>query len=70
MAAKKAAPAFKLGDRVTVRNFPHWRGRIVELRGPLGPGGMQVYGVRLREKPKSTYAELSEDLLILIPAKD
>ena len=70
MATKKAAPTFKLGDRVTVRYFPHWRGRIVELRGPLAPGGMQVYGVRIRQKPKSFYVELGEDELILIPAEE
>jgi len=69
MAVKKAAQTFKLGDRVTVRHFPNWRGRIVELRGPLGPGGMQIYGIRIREKPKSAYIELREDELILIPAE-
>jgi hypothetical protein len=70
MTAKKTAPAFQLGDRVTVRYFPHWRGRIVELRGPLSPGGVQVYGVRIRQKPGSFYVELSEDELILLPPKE
>jgi hypothetical protein len=70
MAAKRATQAFKLGDRVTVEYFPHWRGKIVELRGPLAPGGMQVYGVRIRQKPKSFYVELREDQLILIPDEE
>jgi hypothetical protein len=53
---------------VTVRYWPKWRGRIVELRGPLGPGGVQIYRVRFPGKPKPDYIELREDQLILIPA--
>ena len=42
MAVKKGTERlFKLGDRVSVRYVPEWRGRIVELRGPLGLGGAQ-----------------------------
>ena len=38
MAAKnKKEIFFNLGDRVKIRHTD-WRGRIVELRGPLGPG--------------------------------
>ncbi|HEX5271073.1 MAG TPA: hypothetical protein VFW33_11320 [Gemmataceae bacterium] len=70
MVAKKTAPAFQLGDRVTVRHWPEWRGRIVELRGPLGPGGVQIYRVRFPGEPKPDYIELREDQLILIPPKD
>jgi hypothetical protein len=69
MAAEKTPPRLKVGDRVTVRYWPDWRGRIVELRGPLGPGGAQIYGVRFPGKPKSEYVELREDQLILIPAE-
>ena len=43
------------------------RGRIVELRGPLGPGGAQIYRIRLRQKPKPVYIEVREDQLTLIP---
>jgi hypothetical protein len=70
MATKKAVQAtepFKVGDRVTVRYFPHWRGRIVEFRGPLGPGGALIYRVRFPQKPKADYIELREDQLIHIP---
>ena len=42
-------------------------GRIVELRGPLGPGGAQIYRIRIPRKPKSMYIELREDQLIPIP---
>jgi hypothetical protein len=34
------------------------RGKILELRGSLGPGGAQVYRVRYRRKPKAAYIEV------------
>jgi len=68
MASKKPAVAFKLGDRVKVR-FTNWRGRIVELRGPLGPGGAQVYRVRYRGKPRPADVEVLEEQLELIPVE-
>ena len=67
MAKVKPGPLLKLGDRVEVLHYPAWRGRIVELRGPLGPGGAQIYRVRIPRKPKSMYIELREDQLIPIP---
>jgi hypothetical protein len=69
MARLESTPRFNLGDRVTVRYYPHWRGRIVEMRGGLGPGGAQVYRVRFPDKPKPRYVELPENLLILLPDK-
>ena len=68
MTAKKTGVTLKLGDRVKIRHYPDVRGRIVELRGPLGPGGAQVYRVRIWRKPKPTYVELGEDQLLAIPA--
>jgi hypothetical protein len=58
MAKKKAKPVltFSLGDRVEILHFG--RGKIVELRGPLGPGGAEVYRVRYRRKPKAAYIEV------------
>jgi hypothetical protein len=61
-------PKFKLGDRVKIR-LSSLRGRIVELRGPLGPHGAQIYRVRFRRKPSPAYIEVREDQLALIPAK-
>jgi hypothetical protein len=57
-ANKKAKPAvaFSLGDRVEILHFG--RGKITEIRGPLGPGGAQVYRVRYRRKPKAAYIEV------------
>jgi hypothetical protein len=69
MALKKAAVPLKLGDLVQIRHAAKMRGRIVELRGPLGPGGAQIYRVRIFRKPKPKYIELREDQLELIPAE-
>ncbi len=69
MASKKAAAALQLGDRVRIRLSNGMRGEIVELRGPLGPRGAQIYRVRVRRKPKPTYIELREDQLALVRAK-
>jgi hypothetical protein len=67
MAMKKSSPTFKVGDRVRILYSANWRGRVVELRGPLGPRGAQVYRVRVPDKPKPIYIELPGDQLVLIP---
>jgi len=66
MATVKSSPSFQVGDRVAIRHSDS-RARIVEYRGPLGPGGMQVYRVRIARRPKSTYIELCENQLVPIP---
>jgi hypothetical protein len=71
---EKPARLFNLGDRVKIRHSGGTRARIVELRGPLGPGGVQVYRVVVRRevpgtKTLRTYIDLMEDQLVLIPAK-
>jgi hypothetical protein len=66
---EKAVPLFKLGDRVKIRLSGGLRGKIVELRGPLGPGGVQVYRVLVRRKPVPKYIELMEDQLKLVPTE-
>ena len=38
MDQKKDAEPFKVGDRVKIRYSGHGPGKIVEDRGPLGPG--------------------------------
>jgi hypothetical protein len=67
MPGNTSAQTLKLGDRVKILHSGGMRGRIVELRGPLGPGGVQVYRVRVRRKPKSTEIEVREDQLELLP---
>jgi hypothetical protein len=70
MAVKKAPVSFKLGDRVKIRHTNDLRGRIVELRGALGPGGAQIYRVRVRGRSNPAHIELREDQLVLIPPKN
>jgi len=65
----KPVVLLKLGDHVKIRHSGGKRGRIVELRGPLGPGGVQVYRVLVRRKPEPAYIELMEDQLEMAPAK-
>lgn len=68
MARKKRPSAsFKLGDLVKLRLSGDAQGRVVELRGPLGPGGAEIYRVRIRRWPKATYIEVRADQLVLIP---
>jgi hypothetical protein len=64
----KATDLLKIGDRVRIRHYDGQEGRIVEFRGPLGPGGARIYRVRIQRKPTPTYIELREDQLELIPA--
>jgi hypothetical protein len=65
---EKATPAeprvFQVGDLVEIRYSGYKRARIVELRGPLGPGGAQVYRVRVRQKPRPAYIEVLADQLV------
>jgi hypothetical protein len=63
MATKKISQPLKVGDVVKIRHYGITRGKIVELRGPLAPGGKQVYRVIVRRKPTPVYIELSEDQL-------
>jgi hypothetical protein len=65
----KPAALFGVGDRVKIHLSGGMRGRIVELRGPLGPGGVQIYRVLVRRKPEPKYIELREDQLQLVPTK-
>ena len=73
MAKKKATkpvPVFQLGDYVFIRHT-HWpRGRIIELRGPLGPGGCEIYRVRIGKKPYARITEVRGDQLELAPTAD
>jgi hypothetical protein len=67
MSHDTTSPRFKCGDRVRVRNWKDWSGPVIELRGPLGPGGVQVYRVSVWEPPDTFEVELREDQLELAP---
>jgi hypothetical protein len=66
----QAIAPFKVGDRVKIKNYAGKIGRIVELRGPLGPGGVSIYRVLVERKPAVSYIELREDQLELATASD
>ncbi len=67
--AANVVPLLELGARVRIRNSAGMRGRIVELRGPLGPGGSQIFRVRVLRKPKAAFIEVRGDQLEPIPAE-
>ena len=70
MAKKNVpAPTFKLGEYVRIRHSSWPRARIVELRGPLGPGGAEIYRVRVGSKGHRRYVEVREDQLEPLPAE-
>ncbi len=67
MDTKPEGEPLRVGTYVKIldSNFP--RARIVEYRGPLGPGGARIYRVRARRKPRPFLAEVREDQLEVIP---
>src|SRR5271163_4531492 len=65
MSKQKATPILRVGDYVTIPKTTYPNGRIVEARGRLGPGGAQIFRVRIPDKPKPIYIELREDQMEL-----
>ncbi len=64
----EVAIPFNIGDRVKIKYYDGGIARVVEYRGPLGPGGALVYRVRVGKKPTHAYIELLADQLQLVPA--
>ncbi len=62
-------PLLKIGDRVRIRHASGLSGRVVELRGPLGPGGAQIYRIMVRRRPTPSYVEVRADQLEFISSK-
>ena len=60
--------ALKLGDKVGILRSEGLRGRIVEVGGPLGPDGAEIFRVRVRRKPRPHDIEVRADQLEVIPA--
>ncbi len=56
----------RLGDWVRIRLHPDVHGQVIELRGPLGVGGAQVYRLLLDREPDDTFVEVPEDELEVI----
>jgi hypothetical protein len=70
MPEEKAAEPLKPGDWVKIRHSAFKRARIVELLGPLGPSGVQIFRVRVSRKPlKPVYIDLLGEQLVLLPPK-
>jgi hypothetical protein len=59
---------FKLGDRIKIKGFDKLLGRILEFRGPLGPGGAFIYGIEIQNGSGDPYIELREDQIEHAPA--
>lgn len=57
-----------IGTRVKIRHFFGHKGRVVAWRGPLAPGGVQVYRVRYG-KGRGQAFELRRDQLVVLPPK-
>ena len=47
-----------IGDVVVAKHHPDWCGTVIELRGPLGPNGEQMYRVRFGDKRSAVETEL------------
>lgn len=58
-----------VGTVVKLLNSGFGKCKIVEYRGPLGPGGARIYRVRVRGKPNPAYTEVREDQLVVIPSE-
>jgi len=69
MAGWDTGGPLKVGSWVKVRGTHLDKCRIVEYRGPLGPGGAHIYRVRYRGKPYPAYAEFREDQLEVVSAE-
>jgi len=62
MAANETGQNLTVGTIVKILNSGYRRGKIVEFRGALGPGGARIYRVLVRRKPPA-YTEVREDQL-------
>ncbi len=60
---------FKLGAKVRIKNYQGPAGKIVELRGPLGPNGIDIYRVAIPMKPGISLIEVRENQLELVATK-
>lgn len=59
----KHESAIRLGSRVRILHTNGLKGKVVELRGPLGPGGSQIFRIQIRTTPEPGFIEVREDQL-------
>jgi len=67
MAEQEGGTKFQVGNRVKILNSAFGTAEVVELRGPFGPQGAQVYRLRVRKKPRPAYIEVLEEQMELVP---
>ena len=68
MDTKPEDGPLEVGTYVNILDSNFDRARIVEYRGPLGPGGMRIYRLRVRRDPKPFSIDVREDQIEVIPA--
>jgi hypothetical protein len=65
--------SIKAGDRVKILHGTGREsglvGRVIELRGPLGYKGAEIYLIRIPRKPKPAYVEVPAEQLEIIPTQ-
>lgn len=66
METKPSSEPLPVGTYVNILDSNYDRARIVEYRGPLGPGGMRIYRLRVRRDPKPFSIEVREDQIEVI----
>jgi hypothetical protein len=70
MATFDDSGVLKVGDWVNIRHSGYTKpGRIVEYRGPLAPGGVRVFRVKMRGRPSPAYIEVREDQLEFVSSE-
>ena len=67
MASKADLKPLTVGTFVRVRHADFDYVEIVQCRGPLGPGGMRIYRVRIFVEPRPFDVEVREDQLVIMP---
>ncbi len=65
MAIDYATEPLKIGTFVRIRDSGYGQApaQVTEFRGPLGPNGARIYGVRVGKKKPAPYLEVREDQL-------
>ena len=66
MNTKPEGEPLHVGTYVKILDSNYDRARIIEYRGPLGPGGMRIYRLRVRCEPKPFLIEVGEDQIEVI----
>ena len=54
----ESQPLVNIGDFVKILHISDLHGRVVEFRGPLGPGGTPIYASRYERSRSPLYVEV------------